>query len=362
MIRYFFLLFILSLISGIYRPMSDKEIKFDSDVCHYSKINEDQKIEYVKGCKKGKVCIPITNRESDYEISKCLEEKEIPLLKLGEKNCKYNIQCDSNLECIFNVCTVDVNSSNSPYYKGGYYFCPEEYVTASYYSFSQIQCQKKSEFSHTSKCYVYDSYNGSYYNYYYAPGFQEVCGKITTEYRGSDLEIKEIESNKIGSQNTGTFVKEMAACKSGYAIEYCLDGNYECSSSSIPKSLKCIDVKEINLLNDCTIKYNDGNEDMTIKLEKGLDDCLEIQVKLEMFKKYVDKMSKCDDVKPYDNEPLTCGNKDLRKYWYFYNIPKEYILYIDEDDVIDYLIQSAYSSSYYLTFAKLSILLMIFFI
>ena len=45
MTRYFFLLFILPLISGIYRPMSDKEIKFDSDVCHYSKKNENQKIE-----------------------------------------------------------------------------------------------------------------------------------------------------------------------------------------------------------------------------------------------------------------------------------------------------------------------------
>ena len=193
-----------------------------------------------------------------------------------------------------------------------------------------------------------------------APGFQEVCGKIKTS---EDYEtILEIESNKIGSQNTGTFVEEMAACKSGYAIEYCLDGTYECKDSRISKSLKCIDVKEINLLNGCTIKYNDGNEDMFIKLDKDLDDCLEIQVKLEMFEKYVDKMSKCDDVKPYDNEPLTCGNKDLRKYWYFYNNPKEYILYKDEDDVIDYLIQSAYSSSYFLTFAKLSILLMIFFI
>lgn len=46
MIKYSYLLFILPLISSaIYRPMSDKEIKFDSDVCHYSKKNENQKIE-----------------------------------------------------------------------------------------------------------------------------------------------------------------------------------------------------------------------------------------------------------------------------------------------------------------------------
>ena len=164
MTKYSYLLIILPLISSqIYRPMSDKEIKFDSDVCHYTKINEGQKIEYVKGCKNGKACIEITSSVSDYEISKCLEEKEIPLLKLGEKNCQNDYQCDSNLECIFNVCTVNVNLSDiSPYYKGGYYFCPENYVPASYYS-SSIQCKDISEFFHTSICYAYDSSNGSYY-------------------------------------------------------------------------------------------------------------------------------------------------------------------------------------------------------
>ena len=311
--------------------MSGKEIKFDSDVCHYTHIQESisssyyQKIEYVKGCKDGKACIPVTYDLSDYEIYKCQEVKEIQFLKLGEK-CEYDEECDSDLECLNGVCSIN-STSHSPYYKGGYYFCPDNYVPA-YDSNSDLQCLYKSEYSHTSKCRIYDSTKEQYYRY--PAGFKEVCGKITTETRNDYLEIKEIESNKIGSQSAGTFVQDKRACESGFAIEYCLDGNYECSStSSLTKSLKCVDVIEIDPLNDCLIKYNNGTKDTIIQYNYYINDfssCSEIQVKLEMFKKYVDKMSKCDDVKPYDDEPLTCHNKDLRKYWYFYEHPSEYIL------------------------------------
>ena len=344
--------------------MSDKEIKFDSDVCHYTQFYESnsgnyQKIEYVKRCKDGKACIPATTDEEDYEIYKCQEVNEIPLLKLNDK-CDYSDECDSNLECLNGVCTIDVNSNvHRPYEKGEYYFCPNDYVPGRTSSGSW-QCQKKSEFSHTSKCYVYDSTKKQYY--YYAPGFKEVCGKITTETRDGIIQIKEIESNKIGSQSAGTFVDEMEACESGFAINYCYDGNYECPSTSTSnfKLKKCVEVKEIDLLNSCTIKYNDGAKEMTIRLGRSSSYCMRIQVQLEMFEKYVDKMSKCDDIQPYDDEPITCRDKDLRKYWYFYENPDKYILYKDEDDVIDYLIQQEYSSSYYLTFAKLTILLMLF--
>jgi hypothetical protein len=351
--------------------MSEKEIKFDSDVCHYTHVHESvsssdyQKIEYVKGCKDGKACIQVTDDEEDYEIYKCQEVNEIQLLKPNDK-CDYSDECDSGLQCLNKVCTF-YNTSTDFYYsykKGDFYYCPDNLVPVkTSMTDNVVFCYNKSEYPHTSKCYVYDSTKGQ--DYFYAPGFKEVCGKITTETRNDIIQIKEIESNKIGSQSAGTFVDDMAACESGFAIDYCIDGNYECSStttSSItPNTLKkCVDVIEIDSLNGCKIKYNDGAKDMTIRLGRSSRYCMRIQAKLEMFEKYVDKMSKCDDIQPYDNEPLTCHDKDLRKYWYFYENPEEYVLYKDEDDVIDYLVQSAYSSSYYLAFAKLTILLMLF--
>ena len=358
MTKYFYLLFILPLISSIYRPMSDQKFKFDSDVCYYYNYND--KVEYVKPCKKGKVCIPIDDYDDD--IYKCQDnDDDISLLKLGEKNCKYDEQCDSNLKCLEGVCTINVNSTyHEPYEKGRYLFCPKDYVPGRNNTSRQFQCQNKTEFNHTSKCYFKNL--TTYQEYYYAPEFKKVCGEIIISTSEEYFEIKEINTNKIGSLSAGTFVDNMTACESGFAIEYCLDGNYECSNTSNTTStgLKCIDVKEINLLNDCIIKYNDGKEELIINLDFDRQYCSEIKVKLEMFKKYVDKMSKCDDVKLYDDEPLTCRNKDLRKYMYFYEHPDEYILYKDEDDIIDYLVQSAYSSSYYLAFAKLSILLILF--
>ena len=109
MTKYSYLLFILPLISSaIYRPMSDKEIKFDSDVCHYTHFHESvsssdyQKIEYVKGCKDGKACIQVSFSTSEYEIYKCQEVNEIQLLKLNDK-CDYSDECDSGLQCLNKV-------------------------------------------------------------------------------------------------------------------------------------------------------------------------------------------------------------------------------------------------------------------
>jgi hypothetical protein len=81
----------------------------------------------------------------------------------------------------------------------------------------------------------------------------------------------------------------MAACESGFAIDYCIDGNYECSSTTISSSSvsKCVYVIEIDSLNDCKIKYNDGAKDMTIRLGRSSRYCMRIQAKLEMFEKYV---------------------------------------------------------------------------
>jgi hypothetical protein len=132
--------------------MSDKEIKFDSDVCHYTHIHESisssnyQKIEYVKGCKDGKACIQVSFSTSEYEIYKCQEVNEIQLLKPNDK-CDYSDECDSGLQCLNKVCTIDVSStSHYPYYKGGYYFCPNDYVPGSTSSTGSMQCKKNQNF------------------------------------------------------------------------------------------------------------------------------------------------------------------------------------------------------------------------
>ena len=49
----------------------------------------------------------------------------------------------------------------------------------------------------------------------------------------------------------------------------------------------------------------------------------------------------CTTVNFYD-EPFTCGNDELRKLWYFYNNIDMYLLYKNDEDIINYLVQKTY--------------------
>ena len=53
--------------------------------------------------------------------------------------------------------------------------------------------------------------------------------------------------------------------------------------------------------------------------------------------------TECEDKKTYE-EPFTCRNDELRKWWYFYAHPDEYILYKDKKEIKNYLLQTHYRS------------------
>ena len=64
-----------------------------------------------------------------------------------------------------------------------------------------------------------------------------------------------------------------------------------------------------------------------------------------MFKNYKDKLNTMLEtcVNDYDySEPYTCKNDELRKWWYFYNNPDKYMLYKDQIEVVNYLVQQAF--------------------
>ena len=68
-----------------------------------------------------------------------------------------------------------------------------------------------------------------------------------------------------------------------------------------------------------------------------------------MFKNYRDKLNgiltQCKNDYDY-TEPYTCKNDELRKWFYFYNNPDKYMLYKDEKEIIDYLLQQNYRDYY----------------
>ena len=86
---------------------------------------------------------------------------------------------------------------------------------------------------------------------------------------------------------------------------------------------------------------------------------------LELFQKYKERYNaiKSDCINYlYPEEPKTCRDNELRKWYYFYENPKEYLLYRNEPQVMDYLVQQDYptytsNSSRFLNLSILSLLL-----
>jgi hypothetical protein len=91
--------------------------------------------------------------------------------------------------------------------------------------------------------------------------------------------------------------------------------------------------------------------------------------KLEIFQNY---KKRYDEIKEecksllYLDEPETCRDDELRKWYYFYINPGKYILYQNEPQVMEYLIQDSYKdykaehTTDSIGFLKINILLIFF--
>lgn len=86
---------------------------------------------------------------------------------------------------------------------------------------------------------------------------------------------------------------------------------------------------------------DDKSDDETI----NYNDCNRIMTKIELFQNYLNIFNKlkthCENGKFY-NEPFTCENDELRKLWYYYNKPYNYLMYRNNEELLDFLIESEY--------------------
>ena len=201
--------------------------------------------------------------------------------------------------------------------------------------------------------------------------------------KGDVYEVESIEKSYIGSVKDGEFVFDEMACESGYALYFYGDGNlndpYTDSSSYQNHNMfkKCVTPKKIDK-SSCIITYGDDalvynvkQDRLSLRQRKTIIDnyisfsyssitsqydddlCPEnLLKKLEFFKKYTqlftqEKQDECAKNKYYD-EPYTCKDDELRKWYNAYLYPEIYILYYDEEgdnnDVIKFLLQTKYES------------------
>ncbi len=352
---------VISVSLSTYRPMSKKTIDFGSNVCHYREYDSSSsssQIEYVKPCQEGKYCYH--TEISDYQLYTC-ETRPNNKKKIGE-SCTTDFECaDSSLECTQNTCQIKEDSAYVLY-------TPTNYVCVAHCKSTQIPFIKSSDpFQYVSCENPPASTSKTDFNKFYVKKNDveyKVCGepyqvpgKINFKTRASgDYEVDTIDFADIGSLPVGTPVYDEKACETGFALYFYGDGTLIKQTGYSNMYLHCANLKEILSNYEVVYSLSDGTEKIyytnrvsnpyhnTLSFTKHKD-----EVKLEMFKNYRDKLNgiltQCKNDYDY-TEPYTCKNDELRKWFYFYNNPDKYMLYKDEKEIIDYLLQQNYGDYY----------------
>ena len=358
-----FFICILSLSFSYYLPMKRKSIDFGADVCRFDDTIHDTHYNYVKGCEKGKYCASL---ESTYNIHKC--QPYTPIIKMLGENCKNDFECDSSLKCISEKCSME---NDYPYNKNDIDFCPSGQILQIIDDEGR-NSGKCISATNIDKCYIRTKEGTNEKINTYAPDYFKICGKISYEKDDTaKLYIKtSTDMNYYGEVNDGEFVEDEKACKSGYALYFY--GNKEltkpftdseATAHSNDMFKLCVTVKEVEFIpgddesstppppDSCIIKYTKGTETEYIYDPSHAGQniaCDEfLLTKLELFQKLVERMNsirdQCVSQRHYD-APFLCDDNELKKLQYFYDNPKDYLLYQNENQVVDYLVQSKYKT------------------
>ena len=311
----------------IYFPLIKKEIDLNIDnLCYYT---DDGVKAYVKACDKGYYCHQRTII-SNQKIGICLEYN--PGFKKYKEECSKDSECYIGLKCINKQCIV--NEGEEPYqYKDTssnkeYLYC---FDGGNSNDSGGQACQKSDK---------HECFKNA--NIFYTSDYLKVCGKLNDD--------KTIASTSdIGELEDGSFVADFLACKSGFALYFDNQGK---------EYQRCVTIKGVEEYNPkCLIRYTIGNEEEkficdpdngpchTNNILKIYAECNVIMTKIELFQDYISKFNKlkahCKE-KEFYNEPFTCENDELRKIWYYYNNPENYLLYKDDEEILDYLVAEAY--------------------
>lgn len=311
-------------------------IKDKDDVCSFTYSS----VTYVKPCEQGKYC------QNFGGISLCVDEKKIVSKKTIGQTCSHTNECINGLYCD-NTCKSTCQNNERDFINSwGSYSCKKSNIQDGlYYSIEfDNNGNPKTSTEITNDIDIF-----------------RVGGKIHFhQQKQSDNSYHYYEEKKelayIGTVKDNEFVDNPLACSSGFAIKLYPDGTLKDPSTTFRNSkyYKCVTVKDVvyDNIGSCYIKYGDNDEIYFNNEIYGT--CNEyLLTKLNLFKKYIevytpDKQKSCDKSENY-NEPLTCNDDEVRKWYYFYTKPEDYLLYYNEKDdkgtdITTYLIKQYYNS------------------
>ena len=377
---------LFSITISTYLPMSDKKHNFGDHICKYTDTLNS--INYVKPCEADKYCSQTEiSGSNNFYLFTCQKDYHIRLptqtKKAKDEACNvYNNECMSGLTCTGSgstyKCDISCSSDRQATLINGKYECRNP-------TYNNL-C----EFTKTGSSMVESHINRN---------IGKVCGKInfTTKKKDeSDTNSKtyqalsSVEECDYYSQKDGTFVNDINACESGTALYFYGDNgtkdvnDVNTDSSTNPYNdeknkmyLKCVTIKEVdcgingNQIIKYTIKENDQDVEKLYDFndvdEYGVSSSLSTSTghyyavqritqeldqlynnypltKIELWEDYKQARIKYNECMNSDlnNQPEDCLDDDMRRKFYYYTYPENYLLYKDQKEVIDYLIQDNY--------------------
>lgn len=321
--------------------MSKKSIDFGDDVCYYEDISDNSNLMYVKGCPSGKSCELVGTEADQYRIHTCQVIQSVSKKNL-EETCDDGLyECINDLPCTSGKCSSGTDPSVicTTIIKKVNYGTPGDCITDTT-QIANIGNLCYSQESETSDIITYDHISSS-----------KECKKLQIEQNSAEqYYIKNKEIVDLFSVQDGNYVEQNSNdyCESGFSLFFYGNGKLILSGSGNEMFKRCVTVLSLKKISsgslDYLIKYkiNNGNEYIydTSKLPDTPDtykskqntECYLLMTKLELFK-YMKEEYKTNG-----------ASNNYIKWNYLYNNPEKYLLYKDQIDVLDYLIQKIYPS------------------
>ena len=325
-----------------YRPMSKKSIDFGEDVCYYEDISDNSKLMYVKGCPSGKTCeIVDSDDNSDYMIHVCQQPFDsISKRKSGESCDAGGLdECEQSLSCTSGTCSSTSGSTVEVCSKIG----------KKTGSGSEICVNDETEINTIgNKCYSQETSSSSIitYTHYISP--LKICKKLTIQETSSGsgsyfIKSKELVDGFFSIQDGG-YVDDVVTsaetsniyCESGFSLYFY--GNDKLSPSGSKMFKRCVKFLAIEeITNGYMIKYELNEKDHIYDTSKLTPSNYKDKQDNELYLLY----TRAEISKNMKEEYKANGKSNTYKKWeYLYGDPEKYLLYKDQPEVLDYLIQN----------------------
>ena len=342
-----------------YRPMSKSSIDFGQDICYYKDISDNSNLMYVKGCQNGKSCKKVLDTDNtEYEIFTC----QPPASSFSKRG--YNEDCDPGLyECDEPGLECKTGGNGKCSYKtdpstGGGISCAS-LIYQSVNSGTQ-ECVPQTESSSIGNvCYKKTNTQTIDYYHHTIENSSKICKKLNLEQTGTNTGIYQIKTKELvaGSYSIpdGEYVDTDAIsngndyCQSGFSLYFFGNGKQILSSDS-QMFKRCVTVIDFYSFTDDSsstsylIKYKINNGEEHIYDTSKLTDVSPTTYKTKQnteIKNYLTWPK--IEIRKYMIEEYKAENGPTNKYikWeYLYDNPNYYLLYKDQPEVLDYLIQN----------------------